>query len=182
MKTKIVNVLIILMSHVASANSDIPANYAMDCWDGTYAYNRLNVRVDGDQLNFNSSGQDLGVYRSLLKLPANATWGQLNVSFSIPLKSCKMSPADSKVFTCMSDPLTIEVKAVANLNSKIDKKILVKNAVVQIRQVNELAIWGNKTSGYELAIAENHLQSSPALVQRYFYGLNENETDRCKLK
>ena len=64
----------------------------------------------------------------------------------------------------------------------IDEKIKIRSAVVQVRKVDELAIWGNSTSGYELTIAENHRRRSPALVQRYFYGLSENETDHCKLK
>ncbi len=183
MKTKIVNVLTLLACNVAFAGNDIPANYAMECWDGTYAYNRLSVQAAGDQLNFNSSGQDLRIYHSLVRLPQNAIWGKLDVSFSIPMKSCKISPADPKVFTCLSNLLTLNIKGVSNLNSKIDQKVGVKNAVVQIRKVDEVAMWGNKTSGYELAIvAQNSLQGSPVLAQRYFYGLGENETDHCKMK
>jgi hypothetical protein len=183
MKTKIVTVLMLLGCQMAFAGSDIPATYSMDCWDKTFAYNQLKVQVDNELLKFHSSGEDLSVYQKLVEIPGNSSWGQLDVFFSIPLKDCKLSPTDSKIVTCASDLLTIEVKGHATgPNSKIDEKMNVKRAVVQIRKVDEISVWGNNTSGYELAVAENNGQGSPALVQKYFYGLTENDTGNCQLK
>ena len=170
----------LLLSHsMALASAGLPS---LECWDGTFAYNRLKTQINGDKLDFTSSGQDLGVFSNLVKLPADGSWGQLKITFSMPQAKCKVSSLDAKIITCQTDYLTIEAKGTVGINEKIDERVDVKNAVVQIRRVNELAIWGNETSGYELTLASNHIRSSPVLTQRYFYGLDRDETANCKIK
>ncbi|MGE0764466.1 MAG: hypothetical protein AB7N80_14415 [Bdellovibrionales bacterium] len=181
MKTNLFVTLMTLMTSVAFASQDLPMNYSMSCWDGTFAYNRLEARVDGDQIKFNSSGQDLGVYANLINLPAQDMWGNVDISFLSPIKKCKLANTDSKILTCQVNQLSIKVTGTIDMSTKIDETVELKNAVIQLRKVDELSIWGNNTSGYELVVASNHIRTTPSIAQRYFYGLEENETGNCKL-
>jgi len=181
MKTNLFLVLVTFITNAAFASQGLPTNYSMSCWDGTFAYNRLETQVNGDQLKFNSSGQDLGVYANLINLPSKDMWGNIDVSFSIPANNCKLSTADSKILTCQIDQLSINVTGTIDINTKIDETVELKSAVIQLRKVDELSIWGNNTSGYELVVASNPIRTTPSLTQRYFYGLEENETANCKI-
>lgn len=153
----------------------------MSCWDSTFVYNRLEAEVIGDRLKFNSSGQNLRVYANLINLPSKDTWGIIDVSFSIPVNNCKLSSADSKIFTCQIGHLSIDVTGTIGTNTKIDETVELKSAVIQLRKVDELSIWGRNTSGYELVVLSNHIRTTPSLTQRYFNGLKENETENCKI-
>jgi len=172
---------VILAANTSFAAQNIPTNYSMSCWDHTFAYNRLEIQSQNNQIKFESSGQDLGVYANLINLPSKDMWGNLNISFSVPTNDCKLSNADAKILTCQLDQLVITVTGTIDLDTNIDEKVDIKSAVIQLRKVDELAIWGNNTSGYELVVASNHIRTTPSLTQRYFYGLEENETGNCKI-
>lgn len=179
MKSKFaLTVIGILVSNcMASANTSLPS---LECWDSTFAYNRLTTEAIGDRLHFTSSGQDLVVFKNLVKLSTENSWGQLEVSFSVPKTSCKASAMDAKIATCVASPLTVEVKGTAGLDLKIDEKVIVGNAVVQIRRVNELSIWGNEVTGYELVVANDQSSVTPILTQRYFSGVGTDSTSNCE--
>lgn len=170
---------ILVSGSMASANTGLPS---LECWDSTFAYNRLTTEIAGDLLHFTSSGQDLVVFKNLVKLSAENSWGELAVSFSIPKTSCKASAVDAKIVTCVASPLTIEVEGTAGLDLKIDEKVDVGNAQVQIRRVNELSIWGNEVTGYELLVANDQSSVTPILTQRYFSSVARNSTSNCELK
>ena len=181
MKSKFaLTVVGLLVSHsVASANTGLPS---LECWDSTFAYNRLTTEIVGDRLHFTSSGQDLVVFKNLVKLAAENSWGELAVSFSIPKTSCKASAVDAKLVTCQARPLKIEVKGTAGLDLKVDENVDVENAIVQIRRVNELSIWGNEVTGYELLVANDQSSVTPILTQRYFSGVGTDGTSNCEIE
>jgi hypothetical protein len=162
------------------AAQNIPTNYSMSCWDETFFHNRLEVQSQNNQIKFESTGQDLGVYANLINLPSKDMWGNLNVSFLVPTNNCKLSSVDSKILTCQVDQLSINVTGTIEMDTKIDETVELKSAVIQLRKVDELSIWGYNTSGYELVVAK-HIRTTPSLTQRYFYGLEENETGKCKI-
>lgn len=178
MKIKIVIGLMFVLSHAAFASKEIPANYVMEHRDGSFAYNRLDVKVDGGQLKFNSSsGQELELYQNLISLPAGLTWaslpyGRATALFSVPVENCKLATSDSKIVTCRADLLTINVKGTAYWSGESESNINEKNdlnyATVEIRKVELLTdlMEGSESKfGYELVITTG---SRPVLVQRYF--------------
>jgi hypothetical protein len=174
--------LALISSNSAFSGVAIPKNYSMKCWDRTFFYNRVDIREEKNRMIIESSSQDLAVYRNLLKLPASAQWGQAVVSLSVPSENCHVAESDSKIIACKSEKLLLDIKGQTSQGQEINRKREIVNAIVQIRKIEELSVWGINTSGYELAILDNQNQTSPVLVQRYFYGLSEKETDNCTLE
>lgn len=183
MKLKMFSTIVFLMAcRTGFAGSELPFNYSLNCEDGSFAYNKLVVKSDNDNLIFISSSQDIGIYKSLLGLSDEENWGDLRISASVRLKSCKVSSVDSKVVACRSESLVLEAKGTVLSQSGFSKKIELKNVEIKIRKVDEVAFLRNHSTGYELTVTENHRPSSPVFTQKYFGGIREDETFQCKLQ
>jgi hypothetical protein len=177
----LISITIVLSKSLVSAASTAPnptENYAMRCWDHTFAYNIMEVSADSDNLNFMITGENLALFKGIL--PISKGWGNLRITFSIPRKDCVLSVSDAKLFRCSSDTVQAHV-SIASIDPNEEKDILWDRMVVQTRKVEEVAPWNNTNLGYELNIANDDLgQQLPILTQRYFNGFGD-ASNNCQL-
>lgn len=181
MKTKMLFLMMIINS-AAFAAQEIPAYYSMSCWDGTFLYNQLNVQVQGDQINFVSSGQILELYKNLIKSPIDENWGHLYADFSITKDKCRISNEDSKILTCVTDQLSVRVSGNLGTKKDIDETIDIKGVTVQVRKVSTLSALENLNEGYELILSSGAPLNTTIFAQRYFHDVSEDQTGNCRIK
>jgi hypothetical protein len=166
------------MASAATTATNPTENYALHCWDHTFAYNIMEVDADTDKLNFMITGENLALFKGVL--PISKGWGNLRITFSIPRKDCVLSVSDAKLFRCSSDSVQTHI-SIASSDPNEEKEILWDRIVVQTRKVEEVALWNNTNMGYELSIENSDLgQQPPILIQRYFNGFGD-ASNNCKL-
>jgi hypothetical protein len=164
----------------ALAAMELPDNHSLTCWDQTFFYNRLVVTKVKGEVAFDSSSQDLSVYQTFVK-QKKQTWGELHARFSIPQANCKVFEHDKKLMTCSVDLLDITFSGDLNL-VPIKKSVSIGYATIKIQKLEAVSQFSNLTKGYELEV-EGLLQNRRvSLRQKYFYGMELDETDRCALK
>lgn len=180
MKTAL-TMMILGFGLTAFAGNEIPENYELSCWDRTFAYNRLQAQNKDGKLNLTISGQDAEVFARLLDLSEEPRWGELRVSTSIAVESCWTSAHDKKILTCAAEMITFEATD-SNGSQQMQKKIKVKNGMVQLRKLSEMTDWGKESSGYELVISNHQFSKIHLLTQKYYHGMGGDESDNCVLK
>lgn len=164
----------------ASANERKPVQTPthIDCWDGTFMYNTLDMKTVGDQLEVEAVGQSPTIFQRLLN-PPPGKWGRYGLKLSLPLEQCQQAPHDPRLITCTAKELP--AKLTAPLDGRKEFDLSLKNVLLQLRKVEEMGQWGEVASGYELVILEGYDRAPPVLTQRYFTGLSDgDETRRCR--
>jgi hypothetical protein len=172
---KTILVLSFLATNQAMSADEVPKDFSMNCWDGSFAYNRLSMAEKGGLVNIISSGQDMRIFRNLVK--NSQSWGQVTVSVILPKANCKAADNDPKVINCTANEATLKVVS----PGPTVQEILVKDAVIKVRKVEEISVYGIETKAYELTVTGDLGQTAPLLSQQYFYGLNKDETGNCRI-
>ncbi len=179
MKLVIAAVAALTMSSIASAG-EVPSGYQLKCDDGTYMYNRLEIKESIGYLNFDSSGYSATFISVLPPMTSYSVY--MTASFRIPLEDCSVSAADPKLMACHLSELNIDIQSQPNSSPEIKERVALKHVVVQTRKVTEVSALGDEVSGYELVITGTD-EGRPLVYTQRFY----NETDglhspRCFLK
>ncbi len=172
MKTKILFAMLMLINHLSIA-AEIPRDLSLSCWDGTFAYNHLEVQAKEDQLHFTSSSETSTIYRNLPQLDSTFI---TSVSFSVPLKNCQSDESDSRILRCTLSSLRMKIES--RNKPEATKTVDFRESSISLRKVTSMSQFARTTTGFELLV-ENRNELS-GFTQAYNYGLNNDESDNCQ--
>jgi hypothetical protein len=163
---------------VAQAQTKIPENYTINCWDGTFAYNRLKAETKNEKIAFKFSGQQLSVFRHILPPGDERHWGALEAELQFDRSACQILESDQKIIGCKSENanLTVSVRTFPNEQKFI---VPIKAAFLQLRKIEEIGYWGKATSGYQVILQDMQKNNGLLISQHFYTGLGGMEDEYC---
>lgn len=169
--------LITLVSGTAFA-APVPAAHEMNCWDHTFAYNRLAVVEKAGVVNLTISGQNLEVFTALT---GEKGWGEIYVKAAFPSAACLVGDSDVRIMRCQADVLELEVELTMPRPKK-SRIIKLENAVIIVKKTLEVGdvFSPGEHASYELAVKTYTAGEVTKFTQAY--GMFSDPNDACKLK
>lgn len=174
--------LMTFVSSVAFA-APIPPKHQMNCWDHTFAYNRLAVVEQNGKVDLTISGQNLTVFT---ELTGEKGWGQLEVHASFPAAACRTSQADLRLLKCKADELTLTI--VKHDQKTTKRQIKMKYVSMDVRKITEVDAGLDDKHDVELVAYELTVKSfndgesfGDVLKLIQTYGTFGDASDACKL-
>lgn len=158
----------------------VPVGHRLQCWDGTFAYNRFDVQEKSGTVQMEISGQNLATFT---QLTGEKGWGQLSVVIALPAGNCFVSKADPKLLSCATEKLTM---IVTNLDRDPQAKrtITMDHASVSLRKIVEAGTPfdpDEQLTAYELSIRSYDAGQVTKYVQTFSSFIDPDSTIGCKL-
>ena len=145
----------------ASSTVKMPPNYLMECPAQDFESRSLSVKATGDRVDFLVllPSTKLHFFKELVNIiPNDMDWGSAEMSFSMPLNSCRISSEDAKIFTCrlgykksLAVKLRLDVfNDITGATEKYVQEVELKEGVwTQIRKVHQVNVLNPAALGVE---------------------------------
>ncbi len=105
------NSLTVLLVNILVAGNllaaDIPSDFEMSCWDGTFAYNTMDVGVNGKKLEVKLKGMSLD--ENAILNPTKERYVELTLKIDKGL--CKVASEDMRILNCSESNVELEVRS-----------------------------------------------------------------------
>ena len=134
----------------------VPAseNIRLNCWDGTFWYNHVDIKSARGQIDFRITGR-ARFYRHLLN--SSNDLEDAEITFGIPTSSCVSVESDSTTLSCYVSSLEITGKSENRTEgttavktsdlSEVEVQLLrVKNVTGTEGHLLHVAMWGERAS------------------------------------
>ncbi len=185
MQKKIGPFILVTLLASTGAAAEVPENYSLECWDGTFRYNRLTIKNRDENIHFESSSQAIEVYSSFLDLSPRPAWGDVRASFSLPKKDCVISSRDPKVITCNAERVDVGLTGYISTSEApiaLKESKQLESVFVQLRKVSEVSMFNDGVASYELLISTvNSNGATIILKQNFSNGPTADQTNKCKI-
>ncbi len=173
---------LVLVGTAAHA-APVPTGHKMECWDHTFAYNRLNLTEASGKVTIALSGQSLGVFTQLTGVKG---WGEVTVTATFPVEQCAISANDKKLISCTGD-LKLDVKEQVAGGTIKRRTVPLKYAQLMVRKVSEVILNPSSPStddlqAYEATIVAQRMGDVVQFAQLYGTRMFPDQLDACELK
>ena len=128
---------------------------ALECWDWTYAYNRLRIEDLGDQLRIDLSGANLRI----AELAPNAEgWNSAWATVTLSVDDCMFSPTNGLLMYCNGSDVPVEVRTGYATNEVTQVSVLDYFHIATVHRVTTEAT-GNTFEEIVMTVTTNKDQS-----------------------
>ena len=125
------------------APGELHQQTSVQCWDGTYGYNRLRIDDLGDELAVEISGAAVeipGVFHG---------WGAKRLRATFPTTACFVAPDDRLRMSCRQEPIALEVKPAWDAPTALVSAAAMN---LQMAQITELDAQNELREGTQLRV------------------------------